>query len=136
MILGNDMSRGIRKHLLVMAFLFLCYSLGLSQISPGKLTKAHAHLEGISQCTACHDLGAKVSEKKCLQCHTALNARVSKNSGYHASKDIKGKSCIACHSEHHGLNFEMIRFDKATFNHDLTGYSLKGAHKKQDCTAR
>lgn len=135
MIKVSNISREIRNHLLVMAFLLMYSYLSFSQISPGKLTKAHAHLEGISQCTACHDLGAKVSDKKCLACHTALNAKVSKNSGYHASKDIKGKTCITCHSEHHGLNFEMIRFDKTTFNHDLTGYSLKGAHKKQDCTA-
>ncbi len=107
-----------------------------SQISPGKLTKAHTALEGISNCTACHDLGAKISEQKCLDCHKQLKNRITQNKGYHVSKDIKGKQCITCHSEHHGVNFEMIRFDKKTFNHSLTGYELKGAHKKAENCAK
>lgn len=118
---------------LVAAGICFLHSSLFSQISPGPLSKAHAHLEGISHCTDCHDLGAQVSEKKCLQCHDVLKARISQNKGYHASKDIKGKSCISCHSEHHGVNFQMIRFDKKTFNHNLTGYELKGAHKTIDC---
>lgn len=105
----------------------------IAQISPGKLTQAHSHLEGISNCTACHDLGAQVSEKKCLECHKALQVRITQKKGYHSSKEIKGKSCISCHSEHHGVNFQMIRFDKKTFNHSLTGYELKGKHKINDC---
>ncbi|MFZ1703230.1 MAG: cytochrome c3 family protein [Saprospiraceae bacterium] len=112
----------------VFSFVFV-----FAQISPGKLSKAHASLEGISNCTACHDLGAKVSEKKCLECHSALSARISQNKGYHSSKEIKGKTCISCHSEHHGVNFQMIRFDQKTFNHSLTGYELKGEHKVIDC---
>lgn len=105
-----------------------------AQISPGKLTKAHTSLEGISNCTTCHDLGAKISEQKCLDCHKPLKNRIAQNKGYHVSKDVKGKDCITCHSEHHGVKFEMIRFDKKNFNHNLTGYELKGAHKKvNDC---
>lgn len=120
---------------LVVVFLFLIIPCGVfSQLSPGKLTKAHSSLEGLSNCTLCHDLGAKISEKKCLSCHTHLQQKITQNKGYHVSKDIKGKACISCHSEHHGVNFEMVRFDKKTFNHNLTGYELKGAHKKIDCT--
>lgn len=105
-----------------------------AQISPGKLTKAHTSLEGIGNCTACHDLGAKVSEQKCLDCHKPLKTRIAQQKGFHVSKDVKGKECISCHSEHHGVKFEMIRFDKNKFNHNLTGYELKGAHKKvEDC---
>jgi hypothetical protein len=105
----------------------------LGQLSPGKLAKPHTHLEGLSNCTKCHELGEKVSEKKCLDCHKELRARISQNKGYHVSKEIKGKSCISCHSDHHGVNFEMIRFDKKAFNHKLTGYELKDKHKIEDC---
>ena len=112
----------------------LCICVGFSQLSPGKLTKAHTQLEGISNCTACHDLGSKISEQKCLDCHKPLKQKISQNKGYHSSREIKGKACITCHSEHHGVNFEMIRFDKKTFNHSLTGYDLKGSHKINDCT--
>ena len=104
------------------------------QISPGKLTKAHAALEGIKNCTSCHEIGAQISEQKCLDCHKTLKSRIAQNKGYHVSSAIKGKQCISCHSEHHGVNFEMVRFEKATFNHNLTGYELKGSHKINDCT--
>ncbi len=104
-----------------------------AQISPGKLSKAHSSLEGINQCTKCHELGAKVSDQKCLSCHEPLKVRIQQKKGYHASKEVTGKSCVTCHSEHHGVNFEMVRFDKKTFNHTLTGYELKGKHKTNDC---
>lgn len=103
------------------------------QISPGKLTKHHTKLEGIANCTQCHDLGAKISEKKCLDCHQSLQTRIVQNKGYHVSKDVKGKQCITCHSEHHGQNFEMVRFDKNKFNHTFTGYELTGSHRSVDC---
>lgn len=103
------------------------------QISPGKLSNPHSHLEGISQCTQCHNLGDKISEEKCLNCHSHLKQRIQSGKGYHVSSEIKSKSCIQCHSEHHGIKFEMVRFDKKTFNHDLTGYKLQGAHRAVDC---
>lgn len=114
-------------------FIFLFFielSVSNAQISPGKLTLAHTSLEGIKNCTACHDLGDKISEQKCLDCHKALKTRINQNKGYHVSKDIIGKQCITCHSEHHGVKFDMIRFDEKKFNHTLTSYELKGAHKK------
>jgi uncharacterized paraquat-inducible protein A len=57
-----------------------------TQISPGKLSKEHTSLEGISNCTACHDLGAKISEQKCLNCHKELKTRITQNKGYHVSR--------------------------------------------------
>ena len=106
------------------------------QISPGRLTKEHTSIEGIRNCTECHDLGAKISEQKCLDCHNELKSRISANKGFHVSKEIKGKDCITCHSEHHGVNFDMIRFDEKKFNHTLTGYELKGAHKEIESCAK
>jgi hypothetical protein len=104
------------------------------QISPGKLTAVHAHLEGISNCTQCHTLGDKVTNDKCLACHTELKSRIDLNLGYHASAEIKGHNCTKCHSDHHGVNFQIIRFDKDKFNHQLTGYPLTGAHTSRQCT--
>ncbi|MBL7793842.1 MAG: hypothetical protein JNK77_16055 [Saprospiraceae bacterium] len=115
-------------------FYFILSVASLSaQISPGDLSKAHSALEGISNCTKCHTLGEKVSNDKCLDCHKALKSRINQNKGYHVSKEVKGKECASCHSDHHGLKFEMIRFDEKAFNHQLTGYTLTGAHKKIDC---
>lgn len=114
----------------------LLFFVGLSlfgQFSPGKLSKAHADLEGLANCTKCHELGKKVSDAKCLDCHKELNVLINADRGYHASKDVRAQSCIKCHSEHHGLDFNMVRFDTLNFNHNLAGYDLEGAHQKIDC---
>jgi Cytochrome c3 len=106
-----------------------------AQISPGKLTSAHAKLEGLSNCTACHELGNKVTSGKCLECHKEMKSLIDANKGYHVSTDVKGKDCFACHSDHHGRNFQIIRFDTIKFNHQLAGYELKGKHAKISCSA-
>ena len=103
------------------------------QISPGELSNAHAFLEGVSNCTKCHDLGNKVTRDKCLDCHKEIKARVTLKKGVHATADYLTKDCFTCHNDHHGRNFKMLKFDKATFNHTTTGFELKGAHAKENC---
>jgi hypothetical protein len=105
-----------------------------AQISPGDLSNPHANLEGISNCTQCHVLGNKVSSEKCLICHKEIQERIILNKGYHASVDVKGKECFACHSDHHGKNFQLIRMDVDKFDHSLTGYFLSVPHAKKGCT--
>lgn len=114
-------------------FLVLFAPKAVSQLSPGDLAQKHANLEGMFNCTKCHELGEKVSNAKCLDCHKELKARVSRKEGFHASKEVKGKDCATCHSEHHGRKFELIRFDKDAFNHRFTGFELTGKHKTTDC---
>ncbi len=106
-----------------------------AQISPGELSNAHSDLEGVSNCTKCHSVGNKVTKEKCLDCHKEIRENIISKKGYHASAEVTGKECAACHNEHHGRNFKMIRFDKKTFLHAKTGFILKGAHAKQDCNA-
>jgi len=106
-----------------------------AQISPGELTKAHAKLEGMSNCTKCHALGDKVTNAKCLECHKEIRDRIDQHKGYHVSAEVTNKDCFSCHSEHHGRNFEIVRFDIQKFDHQTTGYKLTGAHTKQDCSA-
>ena len=86
-----------------------------AQLSPGELSNAHKDLEGISNCTKCHDLGSKVSNTKCLECHKEIKSRIDRNEGFHVSWEVKGKDCATCHSDHHGRKFDMIRFDENTF---------------------
>ena len=110
-----------------------CVANSFAQLSPGDLAQPHAHLEGLSNCTQCHILGEKVSNDKCLSCHEEIKTRVDQRKGYHASREVKGKDCAECHSDHHGRKFDMVRFDEDNFNHDLTDYRLTGAHQKIDC---
>ncbi len=128
------MNRGIQLTI-IFFFGFLLWGAtdGYAQLSPGELTHSHADLEGIRNCTKCHVLGDKVSNDKCLDCHKVLKSRINARKGYHASREVKGKECASCHSEHHGRQFEMIRFEEKTFDHQLTGYDLTGAHQKIDC---
>ena len=105
-----------------------------AQLSPGDLSDAHSNLEGISNCTQCHVLGNKVSDEKCLACHTEIKERLTLQKGYHNSGDVKGKSCIVCHSDHHGKKFQMIRFDESKFDHTLTGFKLSVPHHKRECS--
>lgn len=104
-----------------------------AQLSPGELAQAHSQLEGMSNCTKCHVLGEKVSNEKCLACHTELKERIDKRKGYHASAEVHGKTCVSCHSDHHGKSFQLVRFNRDKFNHALTGFTLSGAHAKQEC---
>lgn len=119
------------KFTILFVLISLTYTFG--QISPGDLTNVHADLEGISNCTLCHDLGNKVSDKKCLECHTEIQSLINQKSGYHAQTDVIKQDCFQCHSEHHGRKFDMVRFDEDAFDHNKTGYELEGAHEVVDC---
>ncbi|MBE0646594.1 MAG: cytochrome C [Bacteroidales bacterium] len=109
------------------------FGTALAQISPGDLAEVHAHLEGISNCTQCHTLGAKVTNEKCLACHTELKTRIEARKGYHSSLKMRGRDCVSCHSDHHGRKFEIVRFKTEDFDHNLTGYEIIGAHTKKTC---
>jgi hypothetical protein len=104
-----------------------------AQISPGDLSNAHTQFAGILNCTKCHVLGNKISNNKCLICHTEIQDRITIQKGYHSSVDVRGKECISCHSEHHGKNFQLIRFDIIKFDHNLTEYPLSVPHSKIQC---
>lgn len=124
----------MRYHLLHI----ICFSILLlpglqAQLSPGDLTNAHAELEGLRNCTQCHTLGNQVDNNKCLECHEEIQSLMDQKRGLHNSKDVRGKDCATCHSEHHGRNFDMARFNEDDFDHDLTGYELTGAHGRIDC---
>lgn len=118
--------------LLPLIFLYSANTLR-AQLSPGDLSAAHSHLEGLSNCTRCHVLGEKVSNDKCLECHGAINDRIKSQKGYHSSSVVRGKECLSCHSEHNGRNFQLIRLDTTTFDHSLTGYPLSVPHSKTAC---
>ncbi|PQA86551.1 cytochrome c3 family protein [Hyphococcus luteus] len=102
-------------------------------VSPGPVSAAHKGQE--KTCNACHasfDKGAQSG--LCLDCHEDVAGDVSKHSGFHGkSPDVDGKPCKACHTEHKGAAFQIVSFDRRAFDHGLTDYVLKGAHRDVEC---
>ncbi|MBK9109664.1 MAG: cytochrome c family protein [Saprospiraceae bacterium] len=118
---------------LLAVLLWVLPNLVCAQLSPGELFKGHAELEGNFNCTKCHTIGEKVSDAKCLDCHKEIQSRINQRKGYHFSQEVKSKTCIQCHSDHHGRNFQIIRFNEKQFDHKSTGFTLTGKHQNIDC---
>ena len=70
----------LRTYLIL--WLSLTAAIGFAQLSPGDLTTAHAKLEGMSNCTQCHDLGNKVTNARCLACHKELQSLITQTVSY------------------------------------------------------
>ncbi len=83
-------------------------------LSPGKLSKPHAKLEGLDNCQKCHEPGRKVTAEKCLACHQPVAERIAAKKGVH--RDVRG-DCVSCHVEHAGVDAELRPFDPKTFDH-------------------
>lgn len=95
-------------------------------LSPGRLAKAHAQLEGLSNCQQCHESGRKVTAAKCLACHAPVALRMSRRTGVH--KDVKDE-CVTCHADHAGVTGELRPFDPKAFDHArVTAFPLEGVH--------
>lgn len=122
-----------RYFTLMLSIIILTYADTRAQISPGELSNAHAHLEGLSNCTQCHVLGKQMTNSKCLDCHTEIKELINAGRGYHSSTEVTGKNCWSCHSEHHGRSFKLVRFDQNNFDHNKAKFELTGAHANVDC---
>jgi hypothetical protein len=95
-------------------------------VSPGRLSRAHASLEGINSCLQCHTAGRGVSAEKCLTCHKPIAERIARKKGVHRAVTT---DCVKCHVEHAGVDAELRPFDTQRFNHTAeTGFALDGLH--------
>ena len=95
-------------------------------VSPGRLSKAHASLEGVANCLQCHSRGQQVAPDKCLSCHRPVADRIARKVGVHRNVT---NDCVTCHVEHAGADAELRPFDTAAFNHrEETGYPIDGLH--------
>jgi hypothetical protein len=104
--------------------------------SPGDLAKAHANLDGMSSCGKCHPAGKQLSGALCLDCHTELKRRVEQHRGFHGKMgETERSSCQTCHHEHEGRDYKLIEWkpSKDHFDHNRTGWPLRGKHAQQRC---
>lgn len=101
-------------------------------ISPGRLSSVHTELEGIRNCTQCHEFRQRgISATRCLDCHSPLARRLESGTGYHAS--LPDADCATCHKEHLGEAFQLVRFDSLAFDHTQASYALDGRHAETGC---
>jgi hypothetical protein len=119
-------------HAVLMLFMTgLVPSLLQAQISPGELTRAHEKLEGVDNCTKCHEQGEEITGKKCLDCHAEIRDAIVTKHGYHFQN--ASSACVNCHKDHIGRDAGITQFDKKSFDHRKTGYLLSGKHTSLAC---
>lgn len=120
----------MKRSLLVVAFVCGAAAPAAAQlsalVSPGPLARPHASLEGIANCSKCHESGRRVTADKCLACHRPIAERAARRKGIH--QDAKA-DCVQCHSDHAGLDGVLRPFDEKRFDHAATaGFALVGGH--------
>lgn len=116
----------------LLAFVAMMRLAAAQVLSPGPLSQAHANIDGDDNCGKCHESGAKVVAKLCLDCHKDLRDQLSASRGLHG-KQYRGQDCETCHVEHIGKNTKLIRWPGGApekLDHALTGWSLDGGHAK------
>jgi predicted CXXCH cytochrome family protein len=104
--------------------------------SPGPLSRPHAQLEGLANCTKCHQAGEQLSQAHCLECHKELRPSLVAGKGLHGRIPPPERDCEKCHHEHQGREFKIVDWGAAGrkgFDHARTGYQLEGKHAKADC---
>ena len=108
-----------------------------AQLSPGPLARAHATLEGSTNCVQCHGLRKEPMTQRCLACHKEVAWLMQQNRGLHAGvRNVPHRECASCHPDHAGADFALIDWGKpglAQFDHARTGWALEGRHRTVKC---
>ena len=102
-----------------------------AQISPGELSRAHMNLDGLTNCSQCHESGAEITGNKCLTCHTEIRKQLDAKEGFHFANSAS--SCVTCHKEHLGRDSKITKFDETSFEHAKSGFTLAGKHAAVRC---
>jgi hypothetical protein len=96
-------------------------------LMPGQLSDVHAKYE--QDCGNCHKTFDKNAQTLlCVSCHKAIAKDIEEKKGWHGHLD--DTTCRECHKEHKGRKTKLAVIDKEHFDHDHTGFQLKGAHKE------
>lgn len=99
-------------------------------LSPGPLAQAHADIDTVTQCTACHAPLRGIDPPRCLACHDRVAQQVASGTGFHGNK---GQSCGGCHADHRGRDADLVQLRADTFDHRETGFELTGRHAEIVC---
>ena len=95
-------------------------------LMPGKVIQGHLKYE--NECTNCHKPYDKAAQSGlCKDCHKEVAKDIEVGQGYHGLMQEQ-KPCKECHTDHKGRDARIVKFETVNFDHDLTGYTLKGGH--------
>ena len=110
-----------------------------AQFSPGPLSRAHAGIDGVTNCFKCHEPRKTTTAERCLVCHEALAARITAGTGLHGHMGAATRArCGACHAEHGGRAAPLVVWaegQRDAFDHRRTGFDLTGKHASLRCNA-
>lgn len=101
---------------------------------PGQLISGHQKF--ITDCKNCHERGRDTTQKKlCLDCHEKINNDLQQKKGFHSKNEKAATSdCRVCHSDHKGVDANIIWLDVDRFDHTQTDYRLIGKHLQAECS--
>jgi hypothetical protein len=102
-------------------------------VIPGPLIDDHKKYE--TDCGNCHEPFTKAAQTQlCMDCHKEVAADRQQQQGLHGRRpDAVSAECNHCHTEHKGRDADIVQFDRETFDHGFTDFSLKGAHGTVRC---
>lgn len=128
--------RSLLPSLLLAYGLTLTATAGATEIEkvlmPGAVSQAHAKIE--SDCVKCHDRTHRERQSTlCLDCHKDVAGDLRDKRGFHGHAVKAGTECTACHNEHKGRGADIVRFNRESFQHAISGYTLEGRHQTVAC---
>ncbi len=102
-------------------------------VMPGPLAAAHANLE--ANCANCHKSFSRELQKSlCLDCHKDVANDITSSKGFHGkTANVAGAECASCHADHLGRGADILHLDRDKFDHNITGFPLRGKHTEIKC---
>jgi hypothetical protein len=102
-------------------------------VMPGEVIRAHADVE--KECSKCHaPFRAEAQNDLCIECHREAGEDLRAGTGFHGrAPGASTASCSSCHAEHEGRDADVVGLDPGGFDHDLSDYPLRGAHRRVPC---
>ncbi|MBI5493637.1 MAG: hypothetical protein HY904_01340 [Deltaproteobacteria bacterium] len=104
-------------------------------LSPGRLGRSHEELEGVVNCTKCHEFGKKLDGDRCLECHDSLRKEIAAPRGMHARLVKDDRACLECHHDHRGVDASLTEWGgpREKWDHGKAGWPLDGKHAEARC---
>jgi len=100
-------------------------------LMPGAVIAGHQKYE--AECERCHSSFDKQQQPQlCLACHKEVASDITQKRGLHGRQSET--RCKACHTEHLGIDANIVRLDEATFDHAQADFGLAGKHVGAKCS--